>query len=30
VDEWIAVEVAGSEAEAELLCSVRRGAGLLL
>ena len=28
MDDWIAVEVAGSEAEAELLCSVLRGAGI--
>jgi hypothetical protein len=28
VDDWIPVEVAGSEAEAELLCSVLRGAGI--
>jgi hypothetical protein len=28
MDDWIAVGVAGSEAEAELLCSVLRGAGI--
>jgi Putative prokaryotic signal transducing protein len=28
VDDWVAVEVAGSEAEAELLCSVLRAAGI--
>ena len=28
VDDWVVVEVAGSEAEAELLCSVLRGAGI--
>jgi hypothetical protein len=28
VDDWVPVEVAGSEAEAELLCSVLRGAGI--
>ena len=28
MDDWVAVEVAGSEAEAELLCSVLRGAGM--
>jgi Putative prokaryotic signal transducing protein len=28
VEDWIAVGVAGSEAEAELLCSVLRGAGI--
>jgi hypothetical protein len=28
VDEWVIVEVAGSEPEAELLCSVLRGAGM--
>ena len=27
-DDWVAVEVAQSEAEAELLCSVLRGAGI--
>jgi hypothetical protein len=28
VDDWVLVGVAGSEAEAELLCSVLRGAGI--
>jgi hypothetical protein len=28
VDDWVPVGVAGSEAEAELLCSVLRGAGI--
>jgi hypothetical protein len=28
VDAWVIVEVAGSEPEAELLCSVLRGAGI--
>jgi Putative prokaryotic signal transducing protein len=28
VDDWVVVEVAGSEAEAELLCSVLRGSGI--
>jgi hypothetical protein len=28
VDDWVIVEVAGSEPEAELLCSVLRGAGI--
>jgi hypothetical protein len=28
VDDWVPVDVAGSEAEAELLCSVLRGAGI--
>jgi hypothetical protein len=28
VDDWVVVEVAGSEAEAELLCSVLRGTGI--
>ena len=28
MDDWVAVGVAGSEAEAELLCSVLRGAGI--
>jgi hypothetical protein len=28
VDDWVVVEVAGSEPEAELLCSVLRGAGI--
>jgi hypothetical protein len=28
VDDWVPVEVAGSEAEAELLCTVLRGAGI--
>ena len=28
VDDWVPVEVAGGEAEAELLCSVLRGAGI--
>jgi hypothetical protein len=27
-EEWVAVEVAGSEPEAELLCSVLRSAGI--
>jgi hypothetical protein len=27
-DDWVSVKVAGSEAEAELLCSVLRGAGI--
>jgi hypothetical protein len=27
-DEWVVVEVAGSEPEAELLCSVLRSAGI--
>ena len=27
-DEWVTVEVAGSEPEAELLCSVLRSAGI--
>ena len=27
-DEWVAVDVAGSEPEAELLCSVLRSAGI--
>jgi hypothetical protein len=27
-DDWVVVEVAGSEPEAELLCSVLRGAGI--
>jgi hypothetical protein len=30
VDDWVPVEVAGGEAEAELLCSVLRDAGLVL
>jgi hypothetical protein len=28
MDDWVVVEVAGSEPEAELLCSVLRGAGI--
>ena len=28
MDDWVIVEVAGSEPEAELLCSVLRGAGI--
>jgi hypothetical protein len=28
VDDWVIVGVAGSEAEAELLCSVLRGSGI--
>jgi hypothetical protein len=28
MDDWVVVEVAGSEAGAELLCSVLRGAGI--
>jgi hypothetical protein len=28
VDDWVVVDVAGSEPEAELLCSVLRGAGI--
>jgi len=28
VDDWVIVEVAGSEPKAELLCSVLRGAGI--
>jgi hypothetical protein len=28
VDDWVVVEVASSEPEAELLCSVLRGAGI--
>jgi Putative prokaryotic signal transducing protein len=28
MDDWVVVEVAGSEAEAELLCAVLRGAGV--
>jgi hypothetical protein len=28
VDDWVVVEVAGGEPEAELLCSVLRGAGI--
>jgi Putative prokaryotic signal transducing protein len=28
VDDWVVVEVAGSEPEAELLCSVLRSAGI--
>jgi hypothetical protein len=28
MDDWVVVEVAGSEAEAELRCSVLRGAGI--
>jgi hypothetical protein len=28
VDDWVSVKVAGSEAEAELLCSVLRAAGI--
>jgi hypothetical protein len=28
VDDWVIVEVAGSEPEAELLCSVLRGSGI--
>ena len=28
IDDWVVVEVAGSEAEADLLCSVLRGAGI--
>jgi hypothetical protein len=27
-DDWVVVEVAGSEVEAELLCSVLRGGGI--
>jgi len=27
-DDWVVVEVAASEAEAELLCSVLRGSGI--
>ena len=28
MDDWVIVEVASSEAEAELLCSVLRGSGI--
>jgi len=28
MDDWVIVEVAGSEPKAELLCSVLRGAGI--
>jgi hypothetical protein len=28
MNDWVVVEVAGSEPEAELLCSVLRGAGI--
>jgi hypothetical protein len=28
MDDWVMVEVAGNEPEAELLCSVLRGAGI--
>jgi hypothetical protein len=28
VEDWVIVEVAGSEPEAELLCSVLRGSGI--
>jgi hypothetical protein len=28
VDDWVVIEVASSEPEAELLCSVLRGAGI--
>ena len=28
MDDWVIVEVVGSEPEAELLCSVLRGAGI--
>ena len=28
MDDWVVVDVAGSEAEAELLCSVLRGSGI--
>ena len=28
MDDWVVVEVAGSEPEAELLCSVLRGSGI--
>ena len=28
MDDWVRVEVAGSESEAELLCSVLRGSGI--
>jgi hypothetical protein len=28
MDDWVIVKVAGSEPEAELLCSVLRGAGI--
>jgi hypothetical protein len=28
MDDWVIVEVAGSEPEAQLLCSVLRGAGI--
>jgi hypothetical protein len=28
MDDWVVVEVAGSEAEAELLCSVLRGSDI--
>jgi hypothetical protein len=28
MDDWVIVEVAGSQPEAELLCSVLRGAGI--
>jgi hypothetical protein len=28
MDDWVIVEVAGSEPQAELLCSVLRGAGI--
>jgi hypothetical protein len=28
VDDWVVVEAASSEAEAELLCSVLRGSGI--
>ena len=28
MDDWVIVEVAGSEPEAELLCSVLRGSGV--
>jgi hypothetical protein len=28
LDDWVVVEVASSEPEAELLCSVLRGAGI--
>jgi hypothetical protein len=28
MDDWVVVEVAGSEPEAQLLCSVLRGAGI--
>ena len=28
MDDWVIVEVAGSEPEAELLCSVLRGSGI--